>query len=103
MQIAMSSAIDYDKLGDVIVSKLEKADITAVLDSDKAYQVTVKKWRQEANRTQRNPVPIFKLQLSFVCGMVCIIYYKWDGVQEKVGNSNFDNSCGGINWVWKRI
>lgn len=59
MQIAMSSAIDYDKLGDVIVSKLEKADITAVLDSDKAYQGTVKKWRQEANRTQRNPVPIF--------------------------------------------
>lgn len=59
MQIAMSGVIDYDKLGDVIVSKLEKADITAVLDSDKAYQGTVKKWRQEANRTQRNPVPIF--------------------------------------------
>lgn len=59
MQIAMSSAIDYDKLGDVIVSKLEKADITAVLDSNEAYRGTVKKWRQEATRTQKNPVPIF--------------------------------------------
>lgn len=59
MQIAMSSAIDYDKLGDVIVSKLEKADITAVLDSNQAYRNVIKKWREEAKAGQRNPVPIF--------------------------------------------
>lgn len=59
MQIAMSGVIDYDKLGDVIVSKLEKADITAVLDSNKAYRNVIKKWREEAKAGQKNPVPIF--------------------------------------------
>ena len=59
MQIAMSGVIDYDKLGDVIVSKLEKADITAVLDSNQAYRNVIKKWREEAKAGQKNPVPIF--------------------------------------------
>lgn len=59
MQIAMSGIIDYNKLGDAIVSRLEDADIKAVLDSDTAYKGTIKKWKQEATRTQKNPVPIF--------------------------------------------
>ena len=59
MKIAMSEAIDYEKLGEVIAYRLENADITAVLDSDSVYKGTVKKWRQEATRMQKNPVPIF--------------------------------------------
>lgn len=59
MKIAMSGAIDYEKLGEVIAYRLENADITAVLDSDSVYKGTVKKWRQEATRMQKNPVPIF--------------------------------------------
>lgn len=59
VRVAMSGIIDYDRLSEAIVSRLEKADITAVLDSDTAYRGTVKKWREEARRSQKNPVPIF--------------------------------------------
>lgn len=58
LKAALSDIIDYDKLGDVLVAKLERANITAELDSNKAYNNTKEKWRQEVKRTGRSPVPI---------------------------------------------
>lgn len=37
LNAALSGIIDYDRLGNVLVDKLEGAKITAELDSDKAY------------------------------------------------------------------
>lgn len=54
----LSNIVDYDRLSDVLVQRLEQANITAELDSDKAYGNVKNKWKQDVKRTGRSPVPI---------------------------------------------
>lgn len=54
----LSNVVDYDRLSDVLARRLEQANITAELDSEKAYGNVKSKWKQDVKRTGRSPVPI---------------------------------------------
>ena len=60
VRAALLGIIDYDRLSEAIVSRLEKADITASSTGFwNSIQGNSKKWREEARRSQKNPVAIF--------------------------------------------
>ena len=52
----MGNIIDYDRLGEVLSRKLERANITAKLNSDEAYSDVKNKWKQEDERYSHIPV-----------------------------------------------
>ena len=58
LNAALSSIIDYDRLGSVLAEKLERANIIAELDSEKVYGNVEDKWTKEYSRNKKVPVPI---------------------------------------------
>lgn len=58
LNAALSSIIDYDRLGSVLAEKLERANIIAELDSEKVYGNVKDKWTKEYSRNKKAPVPI---------------------------------------------